>query len=602
MLKSVFITIFAIAITIQAVKLKSEQTPKEWWERAGFYQIYPRSFKDSDGDGIGDLNGITAKLSYLKDIGMRGFWLSPMYKSPMADFGYDISDFRDIQPEYGTMEDFKRQVAEAKRLGLKLILDFVPNHSSDEHEWFKKSVNGELGYEDYYVWRDGKPNPDDPTKPLPPNNWLSGFRGSAWEWNEKRQQFYYHLFTAQQPDLNFRNPKVVQEMKDVLLFWLDLGVDGFRVDSVGCMFEVPADENGTFPDEPLSGTTDDKDDFAYLEHIYTIDRLENVNMVYQWRELLDDYQKKHGGDKLIMMTESWSSLDIIKPYFRNIEGREGAQMPFNFRMITELNATSSAYDFKNVIDSWMAIVDDDHTANWVLGNHDRSRVATRMGTNRVDGMAMIQLTLPGISVTYQGDEIGMTDVEISWEETVDPAGCNEGRENYALKSRDPVRTPFQWDDSNLAGFTDGASTWLPVGPNYKSINVKVETNDTKSHLSVFKALMSLRESDTFLYGDWQTVALNDQVLAIVRDLKMSDAYVTLVNLGNSVHTLDVSSLIKHAPKTLFYAVVSGSSVHKIGTTVATRNIVLQAYESFILEARRPETMKMQAAICERWLS
>ncbi|XP_065090958.1 maltase A3-like [Ochlerotatus camptorhynchus] len=602
MLRIVLLLVIALAAAARAVKLKSEQTTKDWWERAGFYQVYPRSFKDSDGDGIGDLNGITEKLSYLKDIGMRGFWLSPMYKSPMADFGYDISDFRDIQPEYGTMDDFKKQVAEAKRLGLKLILDFVPNHSSDEHEWFKKSVNREPGYEDYYVWRDGKPNPDDPTMPLPPNNWLSGFRGSAWQWNENRQQFYYHLFTAEQPDLNFRNPKVVQEMKDVLLFWLDLGVDGFRVDSVGCMFEVPADENGDFPDEPLSGATDDTEDFAYLEHIYTIDRPENVKMVYEWRELLEDYQKQHGGDKLILMTESWSSLDIIKPYFRDIKGREGAQMPFNFRMITELIATSTAYEFKNVIDSWMAIVDDDHTPNWVLGNHDRSRVATRMGEHRTDSMTMIQLTLPGISVTYQGDEIGMTDVDISWEETVDPAGCNEGRENYALKSRDPVRTPFQWDDSNQAGFTNGTGTWLPVGPNYRTVNVKVQSTDTKSHLSVFKALMKLREGDTFLYGDWRTVALSEQVFAIVRDLKISDAYITLVNSGNSVQTVDANSLLNHVPKMLYYAIVSGSSAHKAGDTVAANNIVLQAYESFILEVRRSEYIKMRAAVCELWLT
>lgn len=171
MFKCFFILICITALT-RAIKLKSEQTTKEWWERAGFYQVYPRSFKDSDGDGIGDLNGITEKLSYLKDIGMRGFWLSPMYKSPMADFGYDISDFRDIQPEYGTMDDFKKQIAEAKRLGLKLILDFVPNHSSDEHEWFKKSVNREQGYEDYYVWRDGKRNPNNASEMLPPNNWV----------------------------------------------------------------------------------------------------------------------------------------------------------------------------------------------------------------------------------------------------------------------------------------------------------------------------------------------------------------------------------------------------------------------------------------------
>lgn len=597
-------TVYALCSTfliVSAIRLKSEQTTRDWWERAGFYQVYPRSFKDSDGDGIGDLNGITEKLPYLKDIGMRGFWLSPMYKSPMADFGYDISDFRDIQDEYGTMDDFRKQVAEAKRVGLKVILDFVPNHSSDEHEWFLKSASREPGYEDYYVWRDGKPNTDDPSKPLPPNNWLSGFRGSAWQWNDQRQQFYYHLFTAKQPDLNFRNPKVVEEMKDVLRFWLDLGVDGFRIDSVGCMFEVLPDENGDFPDEPLSGTTQDKEDFAYLEHIYTIDRPENVQMVYEWRQLLEDHQKQHGGDTRILMTESWSALDVIKPYFRSIRGNEGAQMPFNFRLITELNADSSAFDFKNVIDSWMTIVDNDHSANWVLGNHDRSRVATRMGEARIDAMAMIELTLPGVSVTYQGDEIGMVDVAISWEETVDPAGCNEGEANYAAKSRDPVRTPFQWDGTTLAGFTDGPSTWLPVGPNYRSVNVDVENADPKSHLSIFKALMKLRESDTFLYGDWRTIAIEDTVFAIVRDLKVSDMYITLVNLGSSTENVNLSKFVEDLPKVLHYSIVNGASIHNIGETVDRTNIPLQAYESFVLLAKRSEDRKMRAEICERWL-
>lgn len=589
-------------LLVAAIRLKSEQPTKDWWERAGFYQVYPRSFKDSDGDGIGDLNGITEKLSYLKGIGMRGFWLSPMYKSPMADFGYDISDFRDIQDEYGTMDDFRSQIAEAKRLGLKVILDYVPNHSSDKHEWFIKSVNREPGYEDYYVWRDGKPNPDGSGKPLAPNNWLSGMRGSAWEWNEQRQQYYYHLFTAQQPDLNFRNPTVVQEMKDVLSFWLDVGVDGFRIDSVGCMFEVPADENGDFPDEPLSGTTEDQEDFAYLNHIHTIDRPENVEMVYEWRQLLEDYRKEHGGDTRILMTESWSGLDIIKPYFRNIRGVEGAQMPFNFRLITELTADSSAYDFKNVIDSWMAIVDDQHSANWVLGNHDRGRVATRLGIERADGIAMIELTLPGVSVTYQGEEIAMIDVDISWEQTVDPLGCNEGRENYAAKSRDPVRTPFQWDDSNLAGFTNGSTTWLPVGPNYETTNVKVQEADPKSHLNVFKSLMVLRDSDTFLYGDWSTIAANEQVFIIVRDLKSSDAYLTVVNLGSSVQTLNLNNLVKDLPKVLYYRVVSGGSAHTIGNPVQTSAVTLQAYEAFVLRAKRSEDRKMRGEICERWLS
>ncbi|CAD7012856.1 unnamed protein product [Ceratitis capitata] len=288
---------------------------REWWQSAQFYQIYPRSFMDSNGDGIGDLAGITSRLSYLKELGVTAVWLSPIYTSPMADFGYDIADFFDIQPEYGTLDDFDKLVQEANRLGLKVILDFVPNHSSDENDWFKKSVRRERGYEDYYMWHDGYKN--EQGERVPPNNWLQAFRGSAWEWNEERQQYYLHQFAVKQPDLNYRNPAVVAQMKRVLTYWLDRGVSGFRVDAVPWCFEVLPDETGRYPDEPKSGYTDDPDDSSYLLHIYTQDLPETVDMVYQWRKLLDDYQRIHGGDRRVLLTEAWSPLDYVMKFYGN---------------------------------------------------------------------------------------------------------------------------------------------------------------------------------------------------------------------------------------------------------------------------------------------
>lgn len=239
-------------------------TPKDWWQKTIFYQIYPRSFMDSDGDGIGDLRGITSKLHHLVDAGIGAAWLSPIFESPMVDFGYDISDFKAIHHEYGTMEDFDELIAEAKALGLKIILDLVPNHSSDWCEWFQRSINRESGYDDYYIWHDGVIDENGERKP--PNNWVSVFYGSAWTWNDQRGQYYFHQFTKEQPDLNYRNPAVKQEMTDVIAFWLYKGVDGFRVDAINHMFE-----NEDLLDEPVTGTDPDPNSYGYLQHYHTKD-------------------------------------------------------------------------------------------------------------------------------------------------------------------------------------------------------------------------------------------------------------------------------------------------------------------------------------------
>nr|AAY55205.1 IP13460p [Drosophila melanogaster] len=435
---------------------------------AQFYQIYPRSYKDSDGDGIGDLQGIISKLDYLKEIGVTATWLSPIYSSPMADFGYDISDFFDIQPEYGTLADFDELIAEAKKRNIKIILDFVPNHSSDENVWFQKSVKREKGYEDYYMWHDGYVNATT-GKREPPSNWLQAFRGSAWEWNDERQQYYLHQFAVKQPDLNYRNPAVVAQMKRVLTYWLDRGVAGFRMDAVPWCFEVLPDADGRYPDEPLSGYTDDPDDSSYLKHIYTQDLRETVEMVFQWRTLLDDYQRIHGGDTRVIMVETYSGLDYVMQFYGN-RTTKGAQMPFNFQFIiggngdknnTQLNATG----FVKIISSWLSQMPAGQTANWVMGNHDQRRVGSRYGENRIDLMNMLQMFLPGVSITYQGEELGMTDLDISWEDSRDPAACNSNSDIYEQFTRDPARTPFQWSDEANAGFSTNATTWLPINPN-----------------------------------------------------------------------------------------------------------------------------------------
>lgn len=339
-------------------------TKAQWYDSANFYQIYPRSFKDSNGDGVGDLQGIKSKLQYIKDLGIDGLWLSPIYKSPMADFGYDIADFRDIHKEFGTMQDFDELLNECNRLGLKLVLDFVPNHSSDEHEWFKKSERRELGYEDYYIWRDPKIDPVSNIK-IPPNNWLSGFRYSAWRWSEIRQQMYYHFFHYKQPDLNYRNPKLVQEMKDVLTYWMEKGVAGFRIDAIPTLFEK-TNPDGSLSDEPRTYNTNcDRDDDCYLNHIYTMDQNETYDMAYQWRKLVDDFSNTRNIDPKVLMTESYARIDLTQRYYGN-GSVLGSHIPFNFELIKRVNKDSKAEDYKNVIEEWIRLMPSGQMANWVV--------------------------------------------------------------------------------------------------------------------------------------------------------------------------------------------------------------------------------------------
>lgn len=510
--------IFLLALlhtTLPCQDKTEEQDKTDWWQNAQFYQIYPRSFMDSDGDGIGDLNGVASKLQYLKDIGVTAAWLSPIFTSPMVDFGYDISDFYGIQPEYGTMEDFRQMIKKANEIGLKIILDFVPNHSSTENEWFKKSVKRERGYEDYYVWHNGKKDANG--NRIPPSNWLQAFRGSAWEWNEERQQYYLHQFAVQQADLNYRNPDVVEQMKRVLRYWLDQGVAGFRVDAVPSLFEVNTDENGQYPDEEVSGLTDDTEAHNYLKTDYVENQPETIDMVYQWRKVMDDYQRIYGGDTRVLLLESYAAPWYTMQMYGNAT-TEGAELPFNFNLITEIASSGmSARSIEKGVSDWLSNLPAGRTANWVIGNHDRRRASSRYGVRNIDAMNMLVMMLPGASVTYQGEELGMLDGEISWDDTVDPAACNANPDIYETTTRDPARTPFQWTSGKNGGFSTAPKTWLPMAPQYETINVESENSATNSHLKIYKSLIELRKSSkTLQKGSYKYKALNDNVFVLKR--------------------------------------------------------------------------------------
>lgn len=383
---------------------------------------------------------------------MTAVWLSPIYQSPMKDFGYDISNYTDIHYEYGTLSDFENLSKRCKLYGLKLILDFVPNHTSNESIWFKLSEEGHEYYKDFYVWHPGYTDSETGER-RPPSNWNSLFRYSAWEWSEKRQEYYLHQCIIQQPDLNYRNPNVVKEMRDVLTFWLNKGVDGFRVDAIPYIFE-DVNDDGSYPDEAPSGKTSDTTAIDYPSRVHTKDLPETYDLVYSWRELLDDFKAEHGGDTRIMMTEGYTSLENKLLYYGDAFGRRGAQIPFNFEMIENINAYSTPQDYKDQIDAWIDNMPqaDDYIPNWVVGNHDNHRVVNRFGLNRGDAINIMVQTLPGIAITYYGEEIVMSDQWISWEDTIDPQACNQNKDNYDTLSRDPARTPFQASRFKGRGF------------------------------------------------------------------------------------------------------------------------------------------------------
>ncbi|XP_014099583.2 maltase A1 [Bactrocera oleae] len=554
---------------------------KEWWENANYYQIYPRSFRDSNGDGIGDLNGITPKLQYLKDIGFTAAWLSPIFKSPMVDFGYDISDFYAIHPEYGTMEDFKALVARAKQVGIRIILDFVPNHTSDECEWFVKSVNREPGYEDFYVWSNG--TVDANGKRQPPSNWISAFRYSAWQWNEKRQQYYLHQFSIKQADLNFRNPLVVAKKKEVMRYWLDTGISGFRIDAIPFMFENGPDANGNFPDEPVIDNVSvcpDPDDECHLKHIYTQDQPESIEMVYQWRELVEQYRKEKGGESIVLLTEAYTSLDNLMLYYGDGQ-RNGSMVPFNFYFMRNVKNDSTAPQIVDYIQQWMTHMPMGVEANWVLGNHDNPRYSTRLGVQRADLFTIMLQTLPGNAVTYNGEELAMTDGKVTWEQTVDPQGCNANPNNYENYSRDPCRTPYQWDATKNAGFSSAARTWLPVASNYRRNNVLAQLRAPKSHLQLFMKLIRLRQLSSLQDGALKIKAIGNDIIIYSREAPADEMFVIVLNLGGNKQSLNINEHFDMG-RTAEVITSSMQSGYHDGVIVDPKKFVAEPYVGVVL--------------------
>ncbi|XP_075235441.1 maltase 2-like [Lycorma delicatula] len=556
------LTLILLIINSQLINARWKIWDKEidWWQKSIIYQIYPLSFQDSDGDGKGDLQGIKSRLYHFTETGIDSIWLSPIFQSPKADLGYDISNFTEIDPIFGTLDDFKSLIKAVKERGMHLLMDFVPNHTSDEHPWFVKSIKKIEPYKDYYIWRDPKEVLQNGTR-VPPNNWLSLFGGSGWKFVPERGQFYYHQFNAKQPDLNFYNENVKTEMKEILKFWLDLGVDGFRMDAVKHLME---DKN--LHDEyclPAYATCDD--DYRKMNHNYTTDWPNTYDLIYEWREFLDNYTANSSEKQTrIMLSEAYSSIEYTMEYYGN-KTRPGAQSPFNFMLLgPTVESNSSVY--KYIINMWYDNMPEGHWANWVTGNHDNHRVAARVGNELVDGFYMLSMLLPGTAVTYQGEEIGQPDTPVRKDQIRDPNNNGGG----AVDVRDPERGPFLWNDSENAGFTSAKIPWEPVHPSYWKINLEAQKNATKSHYKVYKQLAQLRTMPTFQRGDLDIYTITTWVLAFSRRLPGSETYLVVINVGSEREVVILGESVPKLSVKMYVAASSVNSGYEDGESIDTK--------------------------------
>ena len=534
-------------------------TPGLWWQHGVIYQVYPRSFQDADGDGNGDLAGLTARLDHFVELGVDAIWLSPIFPSPMRDVGYDIENYVDVDPLFGTLADVDLLLQGAHQRGIRVLLDLVPNHTSDRHPWFcdsRSSRNSDK--RDWYLWRDPAPGGG------PPNNWLSEFGGSAWQYDVVTGQYYYHAFLSTQPDLNWRNPQVQAAIADVMRFWLRRGVDGFRVD---VLWHLIKDEQ--FRDNPANPDFRDGDKpYRRLTPRYTTDLPEVHAVVAMLRRVIDECPDR------VMIGEVYLPLTQLVAYYG--QDLRGAHLPFNFAL---LETPWEAGAIARLIADYEALLPAGGWPNWVLGNHDRPRLASRIGAAQARVAAMLLLTLRGTPTIYYGEEIGMQQAEIPRARLQDPiadsiAGLPDGR--------DAVRTPMQWDASRFAGFSDVAP-WLPIADNGHGLNVAQQRSDAGSLYNLYRRLIALRRSSpALLEGAYCPVMTHDQVLVFAR-VAGTERMVIALNLGGTpVSTLPGSMAWR--------GVIAASTCADRDGAIVADGIALRAHEGLVVRLDRESAL------------
>lgn len=477
-----------------------------WWKHGVIYQIYPRSYQDTSGNGVGDLKGILQRLDYLAWLGIDAIWISPMYPSPMHDFGYDVANYVDVDPMFGSLADMDALIAAAHTRGMKVVLDFVPNHTSWDHPWFKDARSSKDSEKrDWYIWRD--PAPDGG----PPNNWISHFGGkSGWEFDEASGQYYFHLFLKEQPDLNWRNPAVRDAMADNLRFWFKRGVDGFRVDVAHGMMKDPE-----WRDAPVNPAwTEGMDPFERLDTCRYLNH-PDVHDFNRWqRAVADEFADR------MLVGETYVPIPDLPKYYGT--GDDEYHLAFNFHMIM---ADWGAATVRAIVNEYDGVLPEFGWPNYALGNHDRYRVATRAGAAQARVAMLLLLTLRGTPTLYYGDELGMQNVEIPPEMEVDPWGLLAPGLGLG---RDPVRTPMQWDAGVNAGFSSAETTWLPISKDYQKVNVASQKAQPDSMLNLTRTLLTLRrETEALVQGSYQECATVDAVFGYERKIGNERVWVFL---------------------------------------------------------------------------
>ena len=562
----------------QLSKAAQPTSDNTWWKHAVVYEIYPRSFQDSTGDGIGDLNGITQRLGYLQQLGVDTIWIAPMYPSPQVDFGYDISDYETVDPQYGTMADFDRLQAESKKVGIRVVLDMVLNHTSDKHKWFIESASSRTNPKaDWYMWNDGVPA-DSPgvtayqkryqhDGKVPPNNWITGFGGSAWEWVPARKQFYYHKFYAQQPDLNWRNPAVEKAMFDTMRFWLDRGVAGFRLDAVPTLFEDPQLRN-----EPDMGGLNAQGD-PNLKNIYTDNLPEVHDVIRRLRTLVDGYP----GERVLIGETYLPDTAALGQWYGGSSQNE-LQLPMD--MLVGFGARQhggrqldAAYFRRFIGEAETQLYGSQPL--FVFDNHDNVRSIDRFGNGTdniaiAKGIATMLLTTKAAAMTYYGAELGMpTTPPTRREDVKDPTGITGWPKE---KGRDGERTPMQWTPGPQAGFSTNPQTWLPIPASYTTINVETESADPHSLLNWYKQLIALRRSTPALHDGGIVIINHDNkdVLSYVRTAPPgSPTVVVAINMSAQPQTisLDLAAAGVKAAKVKTLAATDASLDEITGTQI-----------------------------------
>jgi glycosidase len=497
-----------------------------WWRHGVVYEIYTRSFGDADGDGVGDLDGITGRLDYLAWLGVDAIWLTPFYRSPMADFGYDISDHTDVDPLFGDLAGFDRLVEAAHARDLRVVVDYVPNHTSDRHPWFEDSRRAlDSDRRDWYFWRDGRPDGS------LPNNWQSLFGGPAWELDERTGQYYLHTFLREQPDLNWRNPAVKEAMFDVARFWLDRGVDGFRVDVAGAVMKDPELRDNPPNERPWRGMFGAE--WEAQDHIHDFAHPDVYRVWRDFRRLIDERDGRDGRDRVVIGEVPSHNLREWAAYYG--EALDGMHMPFGFHL---LRHDWDSGNLGAVVERVEAALPQGAASNWVLGNHDQPRIASWARPERARVAMMLLLTLRGAPTLYYGDELGLVDVPIPADRVQDPW---EG--NVPGQGRDPERTPMPWTPEPNGGFTrPDVEPWLPLGPAGLGLDVETQQADDRSMLALTRALLHLRRGcRPLLEGSWEPLGgLADAVFAFRRTAD-AERVVVALNLSGAPAGLDIGS-------------------------------------------------------------